>query len=613
MLVKTLKKLSVKSALAIICLICILVPSAVITTLLVSNQYDTLVHNSINTVNDNLAVIAASVDTMLMQEVETTSETLLFDHDLHEMLHEAAQEECQGRDKLVQIYLLNQHISRVDPYGDINKNLSILLDENGRIYNVRFPAMYDERMQRSVESLCSAVSTNYTNLEWFPMQDNLFDASYPSPRYRYVVPVVRNLISYRNRQYYGKLIMALYEDTIFDCYKNSSLLENGCVYIVDREGNLISHSDTNALEEDFSQKGLVQRCLSAPTGGFIDEEAKVYVSSKTANHGQWLCITEAHLGAISREIAQGIIRYLLIAGIVTMIAIVAVLLLARLVVSPFDDLRESMYAAAKHDFSHKVRKRGTKDMVQLIENYNYLLQETNDLIYHKYETTRKQQQAELDALVMQINPHFLYNTLESISWKARNAGIPEVGDMLYCLGKMFNLSVNKGKRMCTLSRELEHVELYLQLQNLRYKNKFRLEVSVEDEELLDYEVTKLILQPIVENSILHGFKNRSDDCRVHIHVQCDGSLVTIFVEDNGCGIPEEQLGLLRTRLSDTRVDYDEQQAFHNQQRGAGIGIINVHQRIRLYYGENYGIEVEASSPEGTCIAVNLPYQKEESE
>ena len=252
-------------------------------------------------------------------------------------------------------------------------------------------------------------------------------------------------------------------------------------------------------------------------------------------------------------------------------------------------------------------KKGPSDIARLIHHYNNMLENTERYIREEYQIKRMKKAAELDALVAQINPHFLYNTLESIVWQARAAGAYKISDMAYSLGKMFNIMVNKGHSMLAVEKELEHVKLYVHLQNNRYNDRFDLRIDLDDEELLQYRTLKLILQPIVENIILHGFTKEQEDCTIHIGVYLNRGMLVYDVEDNGIGIPKAELESIRAGLKEQNVmEYDEQNAKLRRNSGRGIGLQNVHQRIGLYYGNQYGLEIYSEEGEGTEVIIRIP-------
>ena len=192
----------------------------------------------------------------------------------------------------------------------------------------------------------------------------------------------------------------------------------------------------------------------------------------------------------------------------------------------------------------------------------------------------------------QINPHFLYNTLDLIKWKAVDADVPVISDIIYKLSDFYKLSLNNGREFVTISEEIRHVTDYVQLQNYRFETDIQLIVEMPDE-LLGCKIPKITLQPLIENSIQHGFIVKDDkrDCYIELYGWRDGGDITLLIKDNGAGIPREQLEhILSSRESS-----------HTH----GYGIRNIHERIRLYCGEGYGLSYESSLLEGTSVTVRF--------
>ena len=203
---------------------------------------------------------------------------------------------------------------------------------------------------------------------------------------------------------------------------------------------------------------------------------------------------------------------------------------------------------------------------------------------------------ELKALQHQINPHFLYNTLDSIIWMAESKD-ENIVPMTEALSKLFRISLSRGKELIQLSDELDHVRNYLFIQSMRHLNKFDYEISAP-QELLSCKTLKLILQPIVENSIYHGIKNMAGKGTIRITAYQEEEKLVIRLEDNGIGMDAEML----ERLLNEPVN-------EKSSKGSGIGVHNVNERIKLYFGQEYGLRFESELDKGTTAFVYLPLLK----
>jgi two-component system sensor histidine kinase YesM len=217
-----------------------------------------------------------------------------------------------------------------------------------------------------------------------------------------------------------------------------------------------------------------------------------------------------------------------------------------------------------------------------------------DQIVVEQEAKRK---SELNALQAQINPHFLYNTLDSIVWMAENGKSEDVITMVTSLARLFRISISRGKNIITVREEIEHARNYLIIQKVRFKNKFSFNIDV-DEEVIQYKTLKLILQPIIENALYHGIQYMVEEGSINISAKIAQGKLLYEIADSGLGIKPE---LLEKILS-----HDSKES-----GGAGVGVRNVHERIQLCYGKEYGIEIQSELEEGTTVKLWLPIVKDE--
>ena len=203
---------------------------------------------------------------------------------------------------------------------------------------------------------------------------------------------------------------------------------------------------------------------------------------------------------------------------------------------------------------------------------------------------------ELRALQAQINPHFLYNTLDSILWMCEQGKNAEAVRMVNALATLFRISISRGHELITIRSELQHAESYLKIQSYRYKNQFTY-VFDADETCLDYLCNKITLQPIIENAIYHGINGLVDEGSILVTVKSDGDDILFTVEDNGTGMEPEQIEAI---MSKERSDH------------AGIGIKNVNDRLKIYFGSRYGIQIDSVPDEGTKVYIRMPKVLEET-
>ena len=240
---------------------------------------------------------------------------------------------------------------------------------------------------------------------------------------------------------------------------------------------------------------------------------------------------------------------------------------------------------------------GAREVQELSESFGHMVVK----IQHLMETVRREEinlrKTELKALQAQINPHFLYNTLDSIAWMCEQGRNDEAVQMVNALAQLFRISISRGHELIPIRSELRHAESYLKIQKHRYKNQFSYRFDV-DESCLDFLCNKITLQPIIENAIYHGINGLVDEGEIVITLRAEGQDVVFTVADNGVGMEEEQIqAILRKERSDH----------------TGIGIKNVNDRLKIYFGEGYGITIDSEPDVGTTVTIRMPQVREEGE
>lgn len=290
-----------------------------------------------------------------------------------------------------------------------------------------------------------------------------------------------------------------------------------------------------------------------------------------------------------------------IIGIIIILVICAVL--TRAITKPIKKLQSSMREVEKGNFDVNIEINTKDEIGYLGKRFNKMVSEINRLIKNEYELTIKKREAELKALIEEINPHFLYNTLESIRGKAIINNAPDVAEMIEALSKFFRLNIIRGSGLVALKEEIEHIKSYISIQNMRFGDKFNTIIDIDDE-LIDIIIPKLSLQPLIENSILHGFKLQNGECIIIICCRRTGGDAVVEIIDNGSGISGEELMKTQILLS---CDYKEDKQ-GTVLADSHLGIKNVNERIKLHFGERYGLYIDSKQGAGTRVKIVIPYQ-----
>ncbi|MCL2052176.1 MAG: histidine kinase [Lachnospiraceae bacterium] len=267
-------------------------------------------------------------------------------------------------------------------------------------------------------------------------------------------------------------------------------------------------------------------------------------------------------------------------------------------------LRETMHRVSQEDYVITDSLKGDDEVSKAFADLEIMVEQIKEKDARMYETLIKekdleneQQVMEFKMLASQINPHFLYNALETIRMKAFTTGDKEVATAIKLLGKIMRYVLeNTGTNFTTLEKELNHIETYLAIQILRFGEKFAYHLDVAPEiSLQKYNILPLLLQPIVENAILHGLEEMDNNGKLRIHVYQENKNLMIEISDNGCGMTKEELALLKQGIE-----------IRSPEKSTSIGLYNINQRLKLCYGEQYGIEITSQPGAGTCVKIMLP-------
>lgn len=245
--------------------------------------------------------------------------------------------------------------------------------------------------------------------------------------------------------------------------------------------------------------------------------------------------------------------------------------------------------------------------MNLSQQVNFVFSSLMDSMQNEYESTLLAKQAELFALQAQINPHFLYNTLDSIRGQAVVEGADEIADTIEALSNLFKYSIGKGENLVPLRQEIDNLTYYMKIQKYRYIDKIDLKMQIDGNEYdtLRTRVPKLILQPIIENAIYHGLEPKLEKGTVQLRVTTEQERLKVIIADNGVGMDEETLLCLKRRLCGL-----EPSAAVSGTRGHGIALDNVNQRIQQYFGPSYGLQVYSTHLLGTRVEITVPYRRE---
>ena len=378
--------------------------------------------------------------------------------------------------------------------------------------------------------------------------------------------------------------------------RNSDITKKGFSYLINNRGEIIVTSN----QEDTHYIQIVEenKILQEEKEGWEDindsEKGEFLVRRQTINGAGWTLVSVIDKEDFFQD-SNVVLQVFAVFVIVIFSAIVLISYnLARYYTKRLTYLSTQMTQLQNGDWSIMGKVEVESDEIgQLLSQFSYMTKELRNLMISQYKLGQSVKSAELRALQAQINPHFLYNTLDLINWEARDHGADEIVTIVQSLAKFYRISLNKGKQIVRIEDELEHVKAYVNIENYHFEGAISLELKV-DEAVLELGCINIILQPLVENSIKHGIAKDSSikSCHISIEVNMKGQDVIFLIRDNGPGMTKEEM--------DQILQKNSCKATH------GYGVQNINFRIKLYYGEQYGISYESEEGIGTCVTVRIP-------
>lgn len=393
----------------------------------------------------------------------------------------------------------------------------------------------------------------------------------------------------------GVLLVDISYSSLEQLFDGVAMGTDGYVYLISSDGELLYHPKMQLIDTGRVQENNYAAALYKD--GTYQEEfggEKRFVTVKSIGYTGWKVVGVTPETVVTlNSIKTRLFIVFLIVLILSILVLINSYISSR-ITNPIKELEKSVGVLEEGNLAAPVYMGGSYEIQHLGKSISDMAAQICLLmkdIVTEHEAKRKQ---EFDTLQSQINPHFLYNTLDIIVWMIENEQKAEAVKAVTALARFFRISLSKGKSIITVRDELEHVRNYLMIQHMRFKNKFSYEIQAE-EDALELSSLKLMLQPLVENAIYHGMEFMDGDGEILLTVWREESDLYFKVSDNGLGMTEEQVERLFSSSSHVASN-----------RGSGIGVKNVNERIKLYFGEQYGLTIDSEPDEGTRVWIHLP-------
>ena len=397
----------------------------------------------------------------------------------------------------------------------------------------------------------------------------------------------------------GVLLIDLKYSALTALFQSVKFSGSGYVYLVDGTGNLIYHPERTLIATGRVRENSLQ--TAARSDGIyteVWEGARRSVIVQSVGYTGWKVVGVVERPGFTMSLQQTLPFLVVIICAYVELLILMNVLLSRKITEPLRRLRESVGQVEEGAERPPIYVGGTAETRELGTAIQTMVDRMRQLTADMVREHEQKQKSELNALQAQINPHFLYNTLDIIVWMIENGQREDAIRVVTALARFFRISLSKGRNIIPVRDELEHVRNYLLIQEMRYKNKFRYQITCP-EACANLTTIKLVVQPIVENAIYHSMDFMDGDGLIDIRADTDGRDLTVTVSDNGLGMPPDVVERLLTASP-------QPGAQTGGKRGSGIGLRNVQERIRLYFGSEYGVTIQSEPDEGTVVTLHLP-------
>lgn len=490
-------------------------------------------------------------------------------------------------EQISDLYKLRDFASSYEHNNNIN-NVSIYVNDN-------FIYSNDKENIFKISDLKDTKYLNYidkNNIRFLWFNKSTYDSS-DSNKYLSLLKSIKNPSDFADD--IGYLILNFEKEEINNIVNRINSIDGSISYIVDSNGNIIVSSAPEALENDYIDIDIVKY--------YADNHLKlsktnidnnnIYIQSSMLNKTDWYLVNYLPESILLSEINTQRLYLIFLAVFCGTTSIIIAILFVKLINNRLSKVVEGMREVNNGNFDYYIEDNSDDELGELTRTYNYMIKTISKLNKEQFQIGKAVKNAELKALQSQINPHFLYNTLDMINWMSYKNQNEEIRIAIKNLAKFYKLSLNKGHDLITINDELQHSSLYIQIQNMRYNNRINLNINV-DGAIQASTIPKITLQPIIENAINHGILAKGGGSgSIIISGYIEDNDIVLQISDDGIGIKEELIPLI---LKDKPLN----------STGSGYGLKNINTRLNLLYGSNYGLTFSKNNPHGTTVTIRIP-------
>ncbi len=408
------------------------------------------------------------------------------------------------------------------------------------------------------------------------------------------ITMARKILGFNSGKDIGIFVMHIDSKYISNIYNDVNLVGKGYILIVDNTGKIISIGQPDRLGSRIDAP-IVREINAGQSGSFLQDilGEKNLISYSTSKVTGWKVLSIVPTASLMKNIYITTGITILIACIIIIVIMIISIIASSLIFRPIKQLQSQMKRVEAGELDVQIQPVTKDEIGDLTQSFLNMMGEVKNLLIRQEEEQKKLKSAELLALQSQINPHFLYNTIDVALWYAKDSNALEIQNILLSLARFYRISLNSGNNLISIANELEHVKSYIEIESIRFEGKFDVEYEI-DGEILQNTIVKLTFQPLVENAIKHGIRKRPGKGRVLIAGGREGEDIKITISDDGVGMTEAQMNDLFTAEGEYKI------------KSRGYGIHNVNDRLVLQYGKGYGLKYSSVKGEGTCVEIRIP-------
>lgn len=411
---------------------------------------------------------------------------------------------------------------------------------------------------------------------------------------RDLVAIIQPIFDFNSGKQLCQLVVALNIRNFRLSIIDDKLAQNGRIQIVDAYGSSIYPSQIDEPEDWHQVKGMLldqSKSDRLPSNSVALYTDTMYVKAVKSSYFDWYIVGYVPLDDMMKSLNMRLIFTVVLTAVGIALAVSFCIILGRKITTPFDRIIKGMAEIEKENYSVQINDSSFYETQYICTQFNHMSSHLNQLIHDVYISHLHEKEAQFAALQAQINPHFLYNALDNMNMMLIVRGQEDISDFVMQLSDLMRYNIDASRNRVTLWEDLEQVRKYLFIQKIRFGDRLSYQIECE-EEIKNLQIVKLLIQPLVENAIIHGIEPLTQGGEIRIRAWKESEKVIVEISDNGVGIQENDLPRIFG-----------QESWPSQ---GHIGIKNVHSRIRHYYGDEYGLRIVLQE-HGTCIRVELPY------